>query len=77
MYGLEAILPIECEIPSLKLYIELIPATSTEEEHLLHLTHLDETWGDAALANEAHKRRIKVQHDKSVKPGIFSKSLIL
>lgn len=37
VYGLEAIIPIECEIPSLKLAIELLPATSVEEEHLLHL----------------------------------------
>ena len=33
VYGLEAVLPIECEIPSLKLAVELIPATSEEEKH--------------------------------------------
>lgn len=71
VYGLEAILPIECEIPLLKLAIELLPATSTEEEHILHLTRLDETWHDVALANETHKRRIEVQYDKSVKPKVF------
>jgi hypothetical protein len=32
VYGLESILPIECEIPSLKLAIELLPNTSTKEE---------------------------------------------
>jgi hypothetical protein len=37
VYGLEAILPIECEIPSLKLAIKLLPNTSTEEERLLYL----------------------------------------
>jgi hypothetical protein len=31
VYGLEAILPIECEIPSLKLVVELLPSTSAEE----------------------------------------------
>jgi len=43
VYCLEVILPIECEIPSLKLVIELHPPTSVEEERLLDLTHLDET----------------------------------
>jgi hypothetical protein len=34
VYGVEAILSIECEIPSLKLAIELLTNTSAEEEHL-------------------------------------------
>jgi transposase InsO family protein len=37
VYGLEAILSIECEIPSLKLVIKLLPNTSAEEERLLYL----------------------------------------
>jgi hypothetical protein len=37
VYGVEAILPIECEIPSLKLAVELLPNTSAEEECLLYL----------------------------------------
>jgi hypothetical protein len=37
VYGVEAILPIECKIPSLKLVVELLPNTSTEEERLLYL----------------------------------------
>ena len=43
VYGLEATLPIECEIPSLKLAIELLPSTTLVEECLLYLEHLDET----------------------------------
>jgi hypothetical protein len=39
---------IECEIPSLKLVVELLPNTSAEEEHLLYLMQLDETHRDAA-----------------------------
>jgi hypothetical protein len=42
VYGLEVILPIECEIPSLKLVVELLPNTFTEEERLLYLSCLDE-----------------------------------
>ena len=32
IFGLEAVLPIECEIPSLKLAIELLPNAFVEEE---------------------------------------------
>jgi hypothetical protein len=66
VYGLEAILPIECEIPSLKLAIELFPNTFVEEEQFFYLTKLDETRHDVSLANETHKNRIKSQYDKSV-----------
>ena len=37
VYGLEVVLPIECEIPSLKLSIELLPATPEEEKCFLYL----------------------------------------
>lgn len=71
VYGLEAILPIQCEISSLKLTIDLLLDTS-EEAHFLELIHLDETRHDATLANEAHKKHIKAQYDKNVKPRVFS-----
>ena len=58
VYRLEATLPIECEIPSLKLVVELSPNTTIEEQ-FLYLNKLDETRRDDALANEAHKRRMK------------------
>ena len=32
VYGLESILPIQCQIPSLQLVVELLPDTSTVEE---------------------------------------------
>jgi hypothetical protein len=72
VYGVEAILPIECEIPSLKLDVELLPNTSAEEEHLLYLMRLDETRRDATLVIEAQKKRVKAQYDKHVKPRVFS-----
>jgi len=56
VYGSEAVFPIECEIPSLKLAVELLRAISTAEEHFLHLPHLDETRFEVALASEAHKK---------------------
>ena len=72
VYGLEAFLPIQCEISSLKLAIDLLPNTSEEEARFLDLIHLDETHRDAAVANEAHKKCIKTQYDKNVKPRVFS-----
>ena len=60
-YGLEAILSIECEIPSLKLVVELLPNTSVEEEHLLYLMRLDETRRDTTLVIEAQKKCVKAQ----------------
>lgn len=73
VYCLEAILPIECEISSLRLNVELLPTTFAEEELLLHLMCLDETRRDVAMTNEAHMKHIKAQYDKSVKPCVLSK----
>ena len=59
IYGLEVVIPIECEIPSLKLTIDLLPNTFDEEQCLLYLSHLDEIRRDATLANESHQKCIK------------------
>jgi hypothetical protein len=37
IYRLEAVLPTECQIPSLKLAVQLFPDTSPLEERLVHL----------------------------------------
>ena len=42
VHGVESVLPVECEIPSLKLAIELLLDTSTLKECLVHLEQLDE-----------------------------------
>ena len=72
VYGLKAVLPIQCQIPSLKLAIELLPDTSAEEDRFLYLNNLDKTRRDVALANEAHKKHVKAQYDKSVQPRAFN-----
>ena len=72
VYGLEAILLIQCQIPSLKLAVELLPDTSAEEEIFLYLNNLDETRRDVGLSNEAHKKCLKVQYDKSIQPHSFN-----
>ena len=68
IHGVEAVTPIECEIPSLKIAIHVLPDTNELEEHLVHLKHLDEQHRDALTANQDHKNRVKIQYDKSVTP---------
>ena len=42
IYGLEAVLPIQCEIPLLKLVVELLLNTTEEEQCLLYLSNLND-----------------------------------
>ena len=71
VYRTEAVLSIECEIPSLRLAVEVLPNTIAEEEHLLFLSHLDEHRLQAAMENKSHKKRTKTLYDRSVRPRIF------
>jgi len=72
VYVLEVMFPIECKIPSLKLVVELFPNTTIKEERILYLTRLYENRRDASLANETHKKHVKAQYDKTVRPRVFS-----
>ena len=71
MYGLEATLPVECEIPSLKLAVELLLDTSPEEECLMYLERIDETHNLATLVIKAQKKRVKAHFDQTVSPRSF------
>ena len=73
VYGLKVVLSIQCQIPSLKLVVKLLPNTSAKEERFLYLNNLNETRRDVSLANEAHKKRVKAQYDKFVQPLVFNK----
>jgi hypothetical protein len=42
VHGVEATLPIECKIPTLRTAIELLPDTAPTEQCLLNLESLDE-----------------------------------
>eukprot|EP00253_Pinus_taeda_P020159 PITA_20159 len=72
VYGLEATLPIECEIPSLKLAVELLPNTTPLEECLLYLERLDETRRLANFAIETQKKGVKSRFDQTVHPRYFN-----
>ena len=54
VHGVDLILSVECEIPSLKLAVELSLETSPLEEHLVHLEQLDEQRRDALVALEVN-----------------------
>jgi hypothetical protein len=69
---METILPIEYQIPSLNLEVELLPNTTLLEECLVYLEQLDEHRQDATLDNEAYKCCIKFQYDHLVFPRVFS-----
>ena len=61
VHGVELVLPVECEIPSLKLSIELLLDTSPLEECLVRLEQLDDQRQDAFVALEVNKCCVKVQ----------------
>jgi hypothetical protein len=54
------------------LAVQLFLDTSPLEKWLVHLEQLDEQCCDVALANEAHKHKVKFQYDRSVRPRLFS-----
>ena len=58
VYGLEAVLLIQCQIPSLQLAFELFLDTFVEEEIFLYLNNLDETRRDAAIRNVSRRSMI-------------------
>ena len=60
VHGVDSILMVECEIPYLKLAVELSPDTSPLEDHLVHLEQLDEQRRDALVALEVNKHRVTV-----------------
>jgi transposase InsO family protein len=51
IYRLEAVLPIECQILSLNLVVQLLPDTSPLEDYLLYLEKLNEQRCYVALGN--------------------------
>ena len=59
IHGVEAVTPVECEIPSLKIAIHVLPDTTELEESLPHLEHLYEQCRDALISKEAFKNRVK------------------
>ena len=42
VHGVESVFPVECEIPYLKLAVDILPDTSALEEILINLEKLDD-----------------------------------
>ena len=72
VHGVESVLPIECQIPSLHLVVELLPDTSPLEERLLQLKKTIEYHRAALQVIEVVKTRSKVHYDSHVHPHTFS-----
>ena len=72
VHGVESILPIECQIPSLHLMVELLPDTSPLEEKILQLEQTIEDRRAALQASEAVKARSKAHYDSHVHPHTFN-----
>ena len=71
VFGEEAVLPIECEIHSLHLVIELLPDTQPLEQQLIMLERASEDYCVALQNLEATKKCTKAQYDRKVHPHTF------
>jgi len=71
VHGTEAVLPIECEIPTLRSAVDLLPDTSPLEQHLLFLDRLDEDRRASLPHNEALKKRSKATYNQRVRRRTF------
>ena len=72
VHGVESVLPIECQISSLHLIVELLPDTSPLEEGLLQIKQTIEDRRASLQAIELAKTRSKVHYDSHVHPRTFS-----
>ena len=74
MYGAEAVLPLEIQIPSLR--IALATEITDEEQHILRLQELealDDKRLQAQQQIELYQARISKAYDKKVRERIFKK----
>ena len=72
VHGVELVLPIECQIPSLCLAVKLFPITSPLEERLLQLKKTIEDCRASLQAIEAAKTWSKSHYESHIHPHTFS-----
>ena len=78
VYGLEAILPIEFEVPSLRIAVETrMPMSESLKERLEHLEGLDESRRRSAQHVEAIQLRRKIAFDKRNKTRILRPGMLV
>jgi hypothetical protein len=68
----DLILPIKCEIHSLKSIVVLLPDTSNIERLLVHLESLHKQRRDASMTIKVNKIHVKVQYNKSSYPRLYA-----
>ena len=72
VYGQEAILPIELEVPSLRIAVEYrLEDIESLQFHLSQLEKLDELWAQALLTMEAIQKRRRSYYDSKLKLKTF------
>ena len=72
IHGIKATLPIECEIPTLRTTIELLPDTAPMEQCLLTLESLDEDRRSSFKHKETAKKSSKATFDRHVNLRSFN-----
>ncbi|RDY14746.1 pol, partial [Mucuna pruriens] len=74
VYGIEAVLPIEVEIPSLRVLAEAkLDETEWVQQRLDQLNLIEEKRLTALCHGQLYQRRVKKAFDKKVKPRVFQK----
>ena len=71
VFSEEAVLSIECEIPSLHLAVEILPDTKPLEKRLIMLERASEDRRVALQTMEAAKKCTKAQYDRKFQPRTF------
>ena len=72
VHGVESVIPIECQISSLRLAVDLLPDTFPLEEWLLQLEKTIEDYWASLQAIEAAKMWSNAHYDFHVHPRTFS-----
>jgi hypothetical protein len=72
VHGVEVILPIECEIPTLYTTIELLPNTPMMEQWLFTPEYIYEDQQSSLQNNEATQKWFKVVFDRQVNLHSFN-----
>jgi hypothetical protein len=72
VHGVEVVLPIECEIPTLQTTVKLLLDTTLLEQCLIALETLDEDRRSSLQNNEAAKKCSKATFDRQVNPRSFN-----
>ena len=73
-YGLEAVVPMEFMIPSLRMAVQQkLPMEKSREERIQELLNLEEEWQQSILVTEAVQKRRKAWADRHSKQKVFTK----